>query len=527
MGVLGFIAGTSLFFKYVRKLSDKVNPQVRDFTAAEENRLVSIIKETNTGEDLFHRYFVDSFARWLEKNSLLMLIAGPKDYIDHIVDMYNFTEKDIKQIFNKARNEDKYSFGPKVQSFVDQSNRINMMVDRLADYMNPNAPELIASGWTINQRMAGFGRTSFAFTDESGATHSETISDILAAMKQSKKALEAGLSSEAITRFCGRDDAKGFFTAYNEKIMQEALKDLGLGDKIKIYGGTIIYEGAEIAVDTLWTLIEAVLGKNMTGKNEYSMGVMREKLDEMMGKIISAEGSHSSFVKSHELAKETIQKEIKNYLKEDGKKSKFGEFAEALGGIDVVEKYVEAAPEILDCLYTDYTKGLDTLEILAQNADGAEMKSVLNQMKSDYRSKWIVAARKVLDASEEGITSIVDDYIKDGIPVYGAVKTIGDVSGAKGAASGYVDLKVMVKMESDLGRAYEAAIQKVRSTDQANTEEYEKALREAETMFNLQKQTTISMLKAYGDLNSLDMAKQIEINAEIERVEKINMWGSL
>ena len=403
----------------LKRLSD---PLVRDFTEAAEEEMIKAAK-LNDEEDWFDKNVTDRFCRWLDKNGWLDFIYGVKNYRNNVIDCYNYNAVNIEKICRQARHFDNL-YGQTVAICSDQAKNVAFLVKNFAECLNTNS-KYYDKNEPISDRIMGF------FSDEfDGKEPIEIVRDADQLKEGNLDTHE--ITEDDITYFCNDPDAENIFDEYNDYVYEQA-DDWGLKDLVVI-GGTLVYKGIEVTIDEL-------IG--MLTKEGHMEKVVREQLDKIISSVISADSTTQTFVKDFETAKECIEAQIKEYLEDEDKKSSFKDFVEMMGGITVVKELTEKYPELVDYLFSDYTRGLEIINDISKTCDKSgivEMRAAVERLREEYESKWKGVLHKFKDFNSDMISELtkkgVEDYIKEEFEDSSIILSVLDIFDAKEKTDG-------------------------------------------------------------------------------------------
>lgn len=288
----------------------------------------------------------------------------------------------------------------------------------------------------------------------------------------------------------------------------------------------VIFMGVEITKDELTSL--------MTGEG-FAEKQARKNLSSLINSIISADDNIEGFLKDHEYAKECVLKYIELQEKHDKEEfekqfpnyeySAWEKFVQFAGGIDVVKEMAEKCPQYIDYLFNDYSEGLkiiNSLEALCGDNMSPEMKGAIETLKKEYEAKWDGMINKLWDggmefAADQGQDAI-KKWLKDNIPAYSTLKSLLEITGWQEVIEAYSKLLSLQNIANDTRTAFEAAVEKVRTGDYISED-----LKTVENLFNLLKQTHITIYEAYRDMCIGDPMKQVYANKQIERLNEMTM----
>lgn len=503
-----------LKIKILHELERLDNPLVRDFTESAEEDMVQIANDAlEADNDLFSKYVLDPFGRWLDRMGYLDLLLGVDNYQANVIDFYNYSAEQIRTICGQVRSYDK-KYGQSMAHYAAISDSVVRLTAALAECLNINSTEYDPS-LTIPERI---GRYSSKWVENAEGEACQ-VSDIDTAARGRRNQIHISEPTEEDVRFhCGQPESATMFEEYTDYIYDEAL-DWGAIDLVLLTGGTVIYKGVEMTLD------EAI---GLISQEGYSEKLVRQQLDSIIASVISAEKTATTFMKDYATAKEAVESWIKAYLDDDNVDSAFKKFVENMGGITAVKELAKKSPQILDYLFTDYKKGVEILD----NIDEAchfcgceEMRYAVTTLRQDYDNKWIGMLRKTEDFNEDMITELtkkgLKDWIKEECEDASVLLSVLDSTGIEGKVDGYHKLLALRKVERELQTAYKASIEKIQSG------EYEEAdVTAVNNMFQMLRETTKSIYTTYRDMCQDDPGKQIWCNEQIEKLESMRVGGS-
>ena len=291
--------------------------------------------------------------------------------------------------------------------------------------------------------------------------------------------------------------------------------DWGALDIVFLATGTVIYKGVEMTIDEFMGIFS---------KDGYNEKIVREQLNIIISSVISADTSAQTVMKEYDTAKETVETLIEQYLDNEDKNGAFKSFVEAIGGIAAVKELAKSCPQLLDYLFSDYTKGLEIINDIARTCDrsgSAEMRAAVERLREEYQSKWKGLLHEAKDFSVDMISALsekgIKDWIKEEIGDTLVLLTVLDITGIEDKVDGSHKLIALKKIVYELQNAYEEAIEKVNSGNYTAED-----LTYAENIFNMQKEATKSVYETYRDMCD-DPSKQIWLNDQIENLERMSM----
>ena len=188
-------------------------------------------------------------------------------------------------------------------------------------------------------------------------------------------------------------------------------------------------------------------------------------------------------------------------------------------------------------MFNDYSKGLEILDSLESlNGDNLspEMKSAINQLRRDYDDKWKGTLNKLWNETVEfgfdQSASKVKKWIGEKFPTYKILKSLLEITGGQEKAEAYSKLLSLQNIANDTHQAFRKAVEKVQGgvyTDDLNNVQpgqyTSQDLREVENLFNLLKETNLTIYKTYRDMCIDDPMRQVYANEQIERLNMITM----
>lgn len=495
-----------LLFKILRKIERVVNPLVRDFTEDAESEMIDIARDVNDSTDLFSKYFADPIGRWLDKKGYPEVIFGLEEYRRYVIDCYNYSEGNIRKICSQARHFDGL-YGQTVADCANQGENVVFLVKNLAECIN--ATSKYYDDEPISQRVSGFFSKEFdGKTAAVVAGNADRLHD--------NKLKEVDVSEENIVEFCYDPDNVTLFADYTDYVFDQEM-DWGTFGIVFLAAGTIRYKGVEMTIDEFVRLFS----------NEgYEEKIVREQLDKIVSAVISADKSAQTVMKEYDTAKETVESLIKQYLDDEEIDTAFKSFVKAMGGITAVKELAKTCPQLLDYLFSDYTKGLEIIDDIGKTCDisgSAEMRAAVERLREEYQSKWKGLLKKTKDFSVSMISELsekeIEDLIKKEIGDTSVLLTLLglDVMGAKDKVDGAHKLVALKKIVYELQDAYEEAIERIKSGNYTKED-----LTYAENMFNMLKEATKSVYETYRDMCE-DPSKQIWLNDQIENLERMSM----
>lgn len=487
--------------KKIRRLGD---PLVRDFTEAAEAEMVEIANDVNDSDDLFSKYVTDPIGRWLDKKGYLEVLYGLERYQEGVIDCYNYSAQNISKICSQARHFDSL-YGQVVADCADQGENVVFLVKNLAECID--ATSKYYDDEPISQRIFEF------FSKEFGGKRIAVVAGN-ADQLHDNDLRKIDISEDDIVYFCYDSNNITLFEDYTDYIFDQEM-DWGALDIVFLATGTVIYKGVEMTIDELIGILS---------KEGYNEKIVREQLNIIISSVISAGASAQTVMKEYDTAKETVETLIEQYLDNEDKNGTFKSFVEAMGGITAVKKLAESCPQLLDYLFSDYTKGLEIINDIAKTCDRsgcAEMRAAVERLREEYQSKWKGFLHEAKDFSVDMISALsekgIKDWIKEEIGDTSVLLTVLDITGIEDKVDGSHELIALKKIVYELQNAYEEAIEIIKSGNYTAED-----LTYAENMFNMLKEATKSVYETYRDMCD-DPSKQIWLNDQIENLERMSM----
>lgn len=488
----------------LRKIRHLDNPLVRDFTEDAEAEMVKIAKDVNDSDDLFSKYVTEPIGRWLDKKGYLEVLYGLERYQRNVIDYYNYSAQDISKICSQARDFDSL-YGQTVATCANQAENVVFLVKNLAECIDATSKHY--DDVPISQRILGFiskefdGKTVAIVAGDADQLHDNDL-------------MESGVSEDDIVNFCYDSDSITLFEDYTQYIFNQEM-DWGVLNIVFLAAGTLIYKGVEMTIDEFIGILS---------KEGYNEKIVREQLNIIISSVISAHLSAQTVMKEYDTAKETVEILIQQYLDDDDKNGAFKSFVEAMGGIAVVKELAKTCPQLLDYLFSDYTKGLEIIDDIAKTCDrsgSAEMRAAVERLREEYQSKWAGLLHKTKDFSVDMISRLsekgIKDWIKEEIGDMSVLLTVLDITGIEDKVDSSHKLIALRKIVYELQDAYEEAIEKIKSGTYTAED-----LTYAENMFNILKEATKSVYETYRDMCK-DASKQVWLNDQIENLERMSM----
>ena len=492
------------------------DPLIRDFTPSAESRMIEISKRVNKNETAGDKYVTDAIGRYLDRKGYLYLMDGIINYEESVIDAYNYGAEEIKEICKMARSYDS-SYSSKISQNESTACQIGMVLNELAECLDVNS-KAYSSEDSITSRLYGFYGHEFIGKDGKKyriATISAEINE------RHRYRMPDPISSEEIIEFCNTEGVEIIFEEYTDYVYKE-LDDRGLLSIVYTAAGTVIYKGVEMTVAEFLSLV--------TNEN-YMDRLVRQNLNIIITNMINGSKDFQTMIKDYDTAKEALEEWIKKLEKanEEGTVpddlKDFAKFVEKMGGIETFKSMMKNAPQLLDYLFTDYSKGLDILEqmkITCDKSGNEEMRKAIEKLLNDYENKWLGVLTNAKDFLEDIVsgksTKAFEDWIEDNCESGSILKSLLEIAVDEDDIDAEHKLIALRKIESDLEEAYKDAIEKIRSGSYDEDD-----LEYAKNMFDALKETEISIYRAYLELCDDDPKEQININRKIERLERMNM----
>lgn len=493
-----------LLLTILRKIRRLDDPLVRDFTEDAEAEMVEIANDVNDSDDLFSKYVTDPIGRWLDKKGYLEVLYGLERYQEGVIDCYNYSAQNISKICSQARHFDSL-YGQTVADCANQGENVVFLVKNLAECIDVSSKHY--DDEPISQRLFGFfskefdGKKVAVVAGDADQLHDNDLKKI-------------DISEDDIVDFCYDSDNITLFEDYTDYIFDQEM-DWGALDIVFLATGTVIYKGVEMTVDELIGILS---------KEGYDEKLVREQLNIIISSVISADTSAQTVMKEYDTAKESVETLIEQYLDDEDNNTAFKSFVEAMGGITAVKELAKTCPQLLDYLFSDYTKGLEIIEDIAQTCDrsgSAEMQAAIDRLREEYQSKLKGLLHKTKDFSVDMISELsekgIKDWIKEEIGDTSVLFAVLDIAGMEDKVDGSHKLIALRKIVYELQDAYEEAIEKIKSGNYTAED-----LTYAENMFNMLKEATKSVYETYRDMCD-DPSKQIWLNDQIENLERMSM----
>lgn len=510
----------------LNKAASISDPLLRDFTPSNEERLKGIANEVDDSDSWWDQHINDPVGRWLDKKGILPLLKKTIDYQKQVIDCYNYNFKVIEGIFSSARSYDN-TYGSSIATYDSQAETGVLLLQELAECLDPTIPKHEV---TIHDRLQWY--STYWVRKQNGEQVS--VDELDSKLQQYYRQGQPHKYTESeIEMFCNQMDAENVFLDYSNFIYVDEL-DYGALEAT----GMVVFLGVKITKDQVTSIL--------TGEG-YAEKAARENLSAIIDSVISSDSNAQAFIKDHELAKDSVLEMIKAYEKHEKeefekkfpkyKYTRYDKFVQMVGGIDVVKKLVEVYPEMIDYLFNDYSKGLeilDSLESLSGDNLSPEMKEAIAQLKKDYDDKWTGTLNKLWDETTDfgfdQCASKVKKWIGEKFPSYKILKSLLEITGGQEKAEAYSKLLSLQNIANDTHDAFEAAVKKVQSgmytedTENVQPGQYtSEDLRNVENLFNVLKETHITIYKTYRDMCVDDPMRQMYANEQIERMNRITL----
>ncbi len=494
-----------LLLTILRKIRRLDEPLIRDFTEDAEAEMIEIANDVNDSDDLFSKYVTDPIGRWLDKKGYLEILYGLERYQEGVIDCYNYSAQNISKICSQARHFDSL-YGQTVADCANQGENVVFLVKNLAECIDVRSKQY-DDNEPISQRLLGFfgkefdGKRVAVVAGDADQLHDNDLKKI-------------DFSEEDIVCFCYDSDNITLFEDYTDYIFNQEM-DWGALDIVFLATGTVIYKGVEMTIDALIGILS---------KEGYHEKLVREQLNILISSVISAESSAQTVMKEYETAKETVETLMEQYFDDEDENGAFKSFVEAMGGITAIKELAMTCPQLLDYLFSDYTKGLEIIEDIAKTCDRAgstEMRTAIDRLREEYQSKWKGLLHKTKDFSVDMISVLsqkgIEEWIKEEIGDTSVLLTVLDITGMEDKVDGSHKLIALRKIVYEFQDAYEDAIEKIKSGNYT-----EEDITYAENMFNMLREATKSVYETYRDICN-DPSKQIWLNEQIENLERMSM----
>lgn len=510
----------------LNKAASILDPLLRDFTSTNETRLKKIANDVEDSDGWWNRHIYDRFGRWLDKKGYLPLLKKIIDYQKAVIDCYNYNFKVIEEIFKAARSHDGI-FGARISEYDERAEIGVLLLQELAECLDPSIQK---HELTVPDRLDRYSTYRIRKQNGEFVSVSELDSKL---SKYYRQAQPHKFTDSEIEMFCNQMDAEDVFLDYSNFIYVNELNYGALEAT-----GMVVFLGVKIAKDEVTSIL--------TGEG-YAEKAARENLSAIIDTVISSESNAQGFIKDHGTAKDLMLELIDAYEKHEKesfekkfpnyKYTRYDKFVQLVGGIDVVKKLVDVYPEMLDYLFNDYSKGLEILDSLESlNGDNLspEMKSAINQLRRDYDDKWKGTLNKLWNETVEfgfdQSASKVKKWIGEKFPTYKILKSLLEITGGQEKAEAYSKLLSLQNIANDTHQAFRKAVEKVQGgvyTDDLNNVQpgqyTSQDLREVENLFNLLKETNLTIYKTYRDMCIDDPIRQVYANEQIERLNRITM----
>lgn len=497
----------------LNKVVSYQDPLLRDFTPTNEERLKRIASEIEESDDWWDRYISDPLGKWLNKKGILPLLQKTIDYQKQVIDCYNYNLSVIEEIFSTARKLDD-SFGSKIAGYDLRAETAILLLQELAECLDPSIPKHENS---ISDRLQW--HSTYWVKQNGELVRVDKLDSQLSQYYHQDQPHQ--YTESEIEMYCNQMESEEVFQGYSDYIY---VHELNYGDLEAT--GMVVFLGVEITKDQVTSIL--------TGEN-YAEKAARENLSAIIDSVISSDDNAQSFIKDKSLAKDFMLEMIDVYEKHEKEvfKKKFpkynytcyDKFVQLLGGIDVVKKIVDVYPEMIDYLFNDYSKGLeilDSLESLGGDNLSHEMKSAIEQLRRDYNNKWKGTLNKLWDETVDfgfdQSASAVKKWVVKRFLMYKILKSLLAMTGGQEKAEAYSKLLSLQNIANDTSISFKKAVEKVQSGKYTSED-----LREVENLFNLLKETNLTIYKTYRDMCIDDPMRQVYANEQIERLSKITM----
>lgn len=497
----------------LREIRQLGNPLVRDFTESAEEKMVKIASEVQEDDnDLFSKYILDPFGRWLDKIGCLEILIGVDNYQKSIIDCYNYSAVNIREICSQMRDYDRF-YGQLMATSAHQADNVCRLTAALAECLNVDSTDY-SPQQPVSDRILWF-RTHW-IRDIYGEQCQVSDIDSDAELNYRLESNRINITEEEVVDFCSDSDSVTLFEEYNDYVFEEAM-DWSALDIVFLAGGSVLYKGVEMTIDEFFSLLT----------NEgYFEKVVCEQLNQIISSVISAERTAQTFLKDYDTAKEAVESLISDYLKNEDNNSAFKSFVEAMGGMTAVKELATTCPELLDYLFSDYKKGLSIIEDIAKmcrQSGTAELRAAVDRLQREYSDKWEGLLYRTKDFSANMISKLAEkeikDWIRDEIGDTSVIWTVLDIADIEDKVDGSHKLIALRQIAAHLQDSYEDAIEKIKSGSYE-----EKDLEYAKNMFSVLKETTKSAYETYRDMCT-DAGKQIWCNKQIAKIDRIQMNG--
>lgn len=510
----------------LNKASKYTDPILRDFTSSAEERLISIANDVEDSDSWWERHIYDPLGRWLDKNGLLYLLKNTIDYQKELINCYNYNLEVIKKIFSEARSCDS-RYGSRISQYQLQAEKGVLILQELAECLDISIPKHEV---TVYNRLQYFTANWVEKSNGESVSIDELKGELDGCYRQNQ---EHEYTNTEIEMFCNQKNAEDVFRDYSDYIYVDELNYGGLEAT-----GMVIFLGEKITKDQVTSIF--------TGEG-YSEKAARENLSAIIDSVISSDSKTADFISDHELAKDIILKFIDCKEKNDKKRfeelypnysyTRFEKFIQMMGGIDVVKKMAETYPEMVDYLFNDYSDGLDilnSLEYLCGGNISPEMQHAIDTLQRDYDNKWKGILKKLwdetIDFGYDQRTSALKKWIGEKFPAYGVLKSLLDITGGEKKVEAYCKLLSLQNISNDTQAAFEKAVEKIQTgvftedTENVLPGQYtEEDLKTVENLFNVLKETNITIYKTYRDMCVDDPMRQVYANEQIERLNRVTL----
>lgn len=514
MGLINTIKNIVL---YINGMS---SPLVRDFTKDAEEKMIEISQRMNKYENAGDVYVSDKLGRWLDQKGYLQLLSRVNQYQNRVIDYYNYGKSEIQKICTQARDCDS-EYGKKISLCAEQARRVSKLLDELAECLDTES-DSYDSKQSVYDRLFWFNNHYIKDTDGK----QKRVGDISDEMsKMYNRMLPDRIEKEDYIDFCNSEESMKIFEEYTDYVYEEIDKK-GALDIVWTAAGTVYYKGVEMTIEEFIGLI--------TNKG-YMDNLVYDNLKEIISSMIDRTSVCENFVKDHSVAKESLEKLLEKYLKDiennkgvnesDKVTQRFGMFINYLGGIAVVKELMETCPQLLDYLFTDYSEGLELIEQVERSCEQSgskEMRSAVKRLHDEYENKWMGILNSGLDFSEKMLYKLTDqgvkEWVKDNIGDYSVLGTLLDATEMKNDIDAEHKMVALRKVYSDLQEAYEEAVENIR-LGKCGEEDF----KYLDNMFEAMKKIEITIYETYRDMCIGDPQKQIYLNEQIVKLDKMTI----
>ena len=559
----------------LKSLNKYINPQLRDFTIGKENELAGITKAPYSEAEAILAYIWNMIGRFVDKYSFSSVILRVGGFTEAVKSLYGYCSDTIHKIFTAARNIDS-DYGSKVSVNVDQANAVNALIEGLTQTLDIRA-DLNDVGSLTNAIMTNLREIDhkmIQYTNSKGEEISLSYCETFNRINEMAK--KEGLTDEEIWEFVFSAESEDCFAQTNERIFHMSIDIPIPKDKKdawnKYYLGWILSGGPiEQEIRTKLQLLGIIENKvlNWMHPSEnvnvvhapqelVENGFMPENATIEQTAISYTDdplaiGYHENKIKQllKGIMKDSIdvqerksgaQKEDLDIIKriiddKDAKKEAgndsvidemIGDFIKDVGGKDVCKEIEQASSDVFDWLYYDYSTGIKTLRLLRSSTTDKEMISAISSLEDDYRQRFKAVASEVLEHGVDTISVMSNVTISEMLFTEGGNKAIGltmEAFNYDEYVEGYGDLLELKKIEATTKAAYVTTKEKIRVSGQQLGEIDQADVEQLETLFSLEKATTIQCLKAYDKTNPMKGIdggeEETWINGEIDRYRKM------